>query len=285
MTKPKGIQTTKEKLPFLLKQKEGTSLEFKREVYKLDIGGEGEKRQKGELVKDILSLVNGNVLSVGETAYLVIGASNEFNPDGKRDLFDVDSDGYTDSRIIDIVNEYIEPKLVDISVESILYEGKKLLVITIPATPHLYETIKVLDTKDRSYSEYTAFIRRNEQTKVASTREREAIRKLKELYFAEARNPSPIPFGGLIGSLIGMLLLAQYGKNQFGTIAGQIGGGVAGLFSGAILGAELGAIYKNLKEAVLIWRKTSVKLRILAIAILAIVFVIIFLSVRYFFMK
>jgi hypothetical protein len=79
-----------EKLKQLLRQNEGATLEFKREWYRLDdADGEAKKRQKDELIKDVLSLVNGNASVAGEEAHLVIGADDELNADGIRELHDV----------------------------------------------------------------------------------------------------------------------------------------------------------------------------------------------------
>ena len=62
----------------LLLKPEGPSLEFKREFYKnYSEKGEAGKRQRGEFIKDILSLANGDASTAGDTAYLIFGAGDE----------------------------------------------------------------------------------------------------------------------------------------------------------------------------------------------------------------
>lgn len=81
------------KLLELLHSHEGPSLDFKQEWYKLDSEDiQTKKVQKNELIKDILSLANGNVNVAGETAYLIIGASDSMNEEGDRELLTVTLD-------------------------------------------------------------------------------------------------------------------------------------------------------------------------------------------------
>lgn len=63
---------------FLLTQPESAILEFKRRPYNLDSdNAETKKRQRDELIKDILSLANGSPTTVGDKAYLIIGADDK----------------------------------------------------------------------------------------------------------------------------------------------------------------------------------------------------------------
>lgn len=44
--------------------------------------GNIKKRQRHELIKDILALVNGNANVAGETVYLIIGADDDLDQHG-----------------------------------------------------------------------------------------------------------------------------------------------------------------------------------------------------------
>jgi hypothetical protein len=231
-----------EKLRQLLNQDESTTLEFKQELHQID---HSDKKVAGlhrdELIKDILSLANGNVTTVGDHAYLIIGAGDTFRPDGTRELFNVDPQKITQQRLLQIVNKACMPRLQDIEVDTVELENKQLLVITIWPTPHLHETIRELNTPQSHYSEHVVFIRHNENIAIASAKEREAILKLKQIYFAETRKVSPVKFGALVGAVAGGLTAAapQDKENpppQKAIIGRAIGGPVIGAFLGSIMG-------------------------------------------------
>src|SRR5258706_3315237 len=135
-----------EQLKLLLQQDEGPTLEFKREWYKIDAKGEAKNRKKGELVKDILALANGNAYSAGELAYQVMGVNNEFNVDGCRELTDVGNNVPNSAPILSIVRAYSDPPLENVEVVPYTIDGKRIFVIIIPPTPHLYETTRKIDT-------------------------------------------------------------------------------------------------------------------------------------------
>ena len=169
----------------LLSREEGANLEFKRQWYDLEnSNSQIAKANKGEMIKDILSLANGNTNVAGEESYLVIGASDDKEDDGERELFEVVSlKPITRQRILDIVNPYCEPSIEDIFCEDIVVDGKKLLVITLLPSPHVHETTQKLKTKKITYDEYTVFVRHAEGVRTASTKERIALQGLKKLQF------------------------------------------------------------------------------------------------------
>jgi tetratricopeptide (TPR) repeat protein len=172
----------------LLQQAEGLKLDFKKELHRIDHPDRKVKElQRDELVKDLLSLLNGNVGTAGQTAYLIIGAGNELGADKSRDLFDV---GEVDvdrlrKQIIESVNRACNPPVPDIQCDVSSVEGKRILAIIIPPSPHLHETTRRLDTPGAIYQQNTVFIRRAEGTGIASLDESLAIRAEK-LRFSQA---------------------------------------------------------------------------------------------------
>lgn len=81
----------------LLREKEGLKLEFKKE-YQIYVNGyiSGDSNDKNdlsegqwhELIKDVISIANGNIGTNSLTGYLIIGASDKQNQDGNRTLYD-----------------------------------------------------------------------------------------------------------------------------------------------------------------------------------------------------
>lgn len=160
----------------LIKQREGLKLDFKREMYHFNHQNKDvRERQRGEFVKDILALTNGNAGTSGETAYLIIGADDKLKADGTRELFDIGEIKLDDKQLIDKLNKFCDPPFADIRCETILLDGKKLFVISVPPSPYLYETTQVLETVGRTFWERTVFVRRNETIGIASGKEREFI--------------------------------------------------------------------------------------------------------------
>jgi hypothetical protein len=255
-----------DKLRELLPQRESPILEFKRKLDLYSEKGEKARRKKDELIKDILSLANGSTITVGETAYLIVGADDELSVDGTRQLYDVDGSLPTAADILKIVNEACDPHLQDIECESVEVDGRRLVVITVHPTPHLHETTRRLDTPTRSFSEYTVFVRHNESVAIASTRERDAILKLKQLCFAETRNVSPIPFGIVVGALSSGAIGASLGKKVVGEDSGQAIGGIVGALAGGTLGGLAGSMYADAKQIRYHWHFLTLPRRLVFIS-------------------
>jgi hypothetical protein len=258
-----------ERLRLLLqKSYETGAREFKREWYKIDASNPGPtvKRQKGELTKDILSLANGNAIVAGEEAYLIIGASNQINAEGTRDLFDVAQTGIDTHRILGIVNASCDPPLEEINCDTVILDGKRLVVITIPPTPHLYETTQKLETQDHPYDAYTVFIRHGEDIQTASAREREAILKMKQITFNEMRNPPAMQFGAIVGACAGAVIASSLSgeklvsNKRYWPISGLTGIGLGGL-----IGWFVGYVHSSRYEIRLKWPRTSTTRRAMGI--------------------
>lgn len=238
----------------LLQRPESATLEFKREFYALDAAnGEAKKRQKHEMVKDILALANGNANVAGETAYLIIGAANTLGEDGNRALFDIGELEVKSQQLLKIINAYCEPPIQDLLCEPVSIEGTRLLVITIPPSPHLHETTQKLETPSQTYSPYVVFVRRDETVDLASAREREAIAQLKRLRFHEAQNAPPVQFGAavgalLIGSAAGNQLVEKTGKKELRPV-----GWLIGSLLGTLVGGSMGIAYKEWRSLLRDW--------------------------------
>jgi hypothetical protein len=239
-----------EKLRVLLRRNERGTLEFKEEWYKIDSPDKATaKRERGELVKDILSLANGNAIVAGEEAYLIIGASNELNAAGDRDLFDIGDVQLSPLRILDLVNRLCDPPLEEIDCDVVSLDGKRLIVVTIPPTPHLYEIADKLETPKRSYDKYTVFVRHNEGIDTASAKEREKILKLKQITFSERRAAPPLSFGVAVGALVGSAVASSLTGNKLvASKQNWLVSGIVGMSVGGVIGGCSGYIYKSYYE-------------------------------------
>lgn len=167
------------KLQKLLREREpeDLKLDFKQKLHAIHHSDKKvQSEQWNELIKDILALANGNVGTAGQPGYLIIGVADKLNQYGTRDLYDVGEVKITSTHILNKVNSACSPPLPNLYIKVIRLEGKRILVITIPPTPHLHETTKRLETPNKTiYQENTVFIRRKEGIGLASTAERQAI--------------------------------------------------------------------------------------------------------------
>ena len=174
----------------LIAQKEGLKLDFKREYRSDDPNQKVRSGQRDEFIKDVLALTNGNVGVADQPAHLIIGVGDELRPDGSRELFDARRLEHTARSILDSLKSGLavcHPPLPDFVCEIVELDGKEILVITIPPSPHLHETARTLQIIDASgkltrYPESTMFVRRSEGTYPASEAERRAIVAEKKTY-------------------------------------------------------------------------------------------------------
>jgi len=257
--------TQLEQLPLFLTQNESPALEFKSQWYGIDGNTEGAKRQKDELIKDILALANGNAESSGETAFLVVGAKDEREPDGTRNVGDVGDSPPAADQIISIVSSASSPPLTSLEVIPFSVGANRLFAIAIPASPHIFETTRELVTPRHKYSKYVVFTRRGNVVDVASDRERQAIRRVKQVLLAEARNPPSILFGAWVGATIGGVLLARVGSKLTGSKEGTIAGAVVGPILGGLFGALMGGTYQGITDIRRDWHRVPPASRRLAI--------------------
>ncbi len=193
-------------LQHLLGQPESATLEFKQAMYRIDDpDGETKKRQRGELIKDILSLANGNASVAGQTSYLVIGAQDQLKEDGTRQLYDIKAKLPSEQRLLSLVNKACLPSLEDIKCEEIFLGGNRLIVITIFPSPHLHETISRLDAS-QTYTEHVVLMRHVDSVNVASARERDAILRMKQFHFEQSLRVPPRLLGTICGIGAGIIV-------------------------------------------------------------------------------
>jgi predicted HTH transcriptional regulator len=235
-------------------------LEFKSKWYNLeDANPKIAESAKGELIKDILSLANGNTNVAGEKSYLIIGVSDELN-NGVRDLSDVVSQKpITRQRLLDIVNAVCEPAIEDILCDPLTVDGKRLIAITIFPSPHVFETIKELKTSRPSYDPYTVFVRHGDGVRTASTKERIALQQLKKLRFTETRNVPPMPFGAFIGALIAGAMGPKILENKQDSQKQKNTKTLASILVGGMLGGIIGLNYEQIKSFSITWQQASRK--------------------------
>jgi hypothetical protein len=252
----------------LLKRPESPTLDFKSEWYKIDSdNSKAVETQKGELIKDILSLANGNANVAGETAYLIIGVSDEVNEQGEREIFDVpETDRISSDRILKIVNTVCRPPLENLICDVVVVREKRIIVITIPPSPYLYEIQSKIQTPKRSFDEYTVFVRQGEKISTASTKERISIEQLKMLRYQEVQNVPPVQFGVGIGATIGGLLLPGLAEKALKTKESRTAGFIVGIFTGGFLGGMFGSIFRDIRDIQRNWKYTPLKAKILGIS-------------------
>ena len=105
---------------------------------------------KGELIKDILSLANGNPQTVGEEGLLIFGIS-----DNKQQIVDITDEmlsipsKYRDlstleKTILNTLNNHVSPDFLGLKLAFIPSEQGRILVITIPSHPYLLSLSKDL---------------------------------------------------------------------------------------------------------------------------------------------
>jgi len=102
----------------LLNTKENPKLDFKRQWYK-------EPDVKTELIKDIIALANGNIHTIGQNSFLIIGVKENVNGNEFYDVRDDENlDVLLDKSLDDIkkqllqnLQKYAEPAIQDIQME------------------------------------------------------------------------------------------------------------------------------------------------------------------------
>jgi len=164
-----------ELLKQLLRMREGTKLEFKREYV---LSGNGGNRNKAELVKDFLSLVNSPGANVAEPSYLILGVSDELNPDGSRQTYSLRAE-YSESRFQQIISSMCSPPF-QVLYEEIVLENDSYGVVTILPSSSIHVSKNALQTPKQTWAENSIFIRRGEHVGLASPAEVIDISKIKE---------------------------------------------------------------------------------------------------------
>jgi uncharacterized protein YjbI with pentapeptide repeats len=173
--------------------RESSKLDFKIKIHEIKPEKPTEKNKENEwvknkeeqwaeLVKDVISLVNGNVGTHEKTGYLIVGAADQLKPDGTRYLRDVMSEELpTQSEMLDKLNSYCYPNLPGIECYEKALDGKTLFIIEIPPSPYLHRLSRQLKTPKKEFSPYVLLIRRPDGEKIyeASPEEQEILQQEK----------------------------------------------------------------------------------------------------------
>ena len=154
---------TSRELKDIIAQGEKAKVDFKREWYKSATKNE----LKSEFIKDIFALTNGDIYTINERAYLIIGIT-----DNTRSFYDFDTSKIPRSlerlkrELLTILNNYAQPEFLTLEIEWIeLEEGQEVLVLSVPPRGRLISLSKDLHGLDKKG---TVYYRQGESIKVAS---------------------------------------------------------------------------------------------------------------------
>jgi hypothetical protein len=85
-----------------------------------------------------------------------------------------------------------------------------VVVITLPPTPHIYETTDVLRASETTYDKFTVLVRHNEGVDRASTKECANLLRLKQVTFRSNHGAPPVAFGATIGAIVGGAVASSF---------------------------------------------------------------------------
>jgi len=146
----------------LIKNGENAKVDFKREWYK-------KEDLKGEFVKDMLALTNGDIYSIDQTAYLIIGIV-----DDTKKVFDFDTSNIPRSldkltqQLLEILNNYAQPEFLSLEINWVDYDEKEILVLSIAPHGRLISLSKDLQLKKGTDKKGIVYYRIGENIRVAS---------------------------------------------------------------------------------------------------------------------
>ncbi|MBM3130568.1 MAG: tetratricopeptide repeat protein, partial [Chloroflexi bacterium] len=182
----RGAAMTPAELRKLIAQEENPKLDFKIE-YSLT-----RPEEWNELIKDILALANGNVGFANKAGYLIVGAGDTLRPDHARELKDASGLGINRHDLLAKVNAVCNPRLPNLHCELVELDGNRVLVVSIPPSPHLHELKIPLQTPKRRFQEQTVLIRCGEEILPATHEERLALEAEKKRIVATDQPAVPL---------------------------------------------------------------------------------------------
>ena len=154
---------TSQELKEIVAQGENVKFDFKREWYKSATKNE----LNSEFIKDIFALTNGDIYTINERAYLIIGIT-----DNIKSFYDFDTSKIPRSlerlkrELLTILNNYAQPEFLALEVEWVEFEeGQEVLVLSIPPHSRLISLSKDLHSLGKKG---TVYYRQGESIKVAS---------------------------------------------------------------------------------------------------------------------
>jgi hypothetical protein len=189
---------------YLLSLDESGWLDFKRKMYGVaDSKAKHYEWQRNEMVRDILSLANGNTHSAGKPAYLVIGATDERNTANSRDLLDIGDFTPPKKHVMSWVNAHADPAVEEINTYLIPYQGKRLFVIEILPGRHVHKLKRPLQTDhSKTYHENTVFMRAGDSIITADAKQVQTLERAKKQAHAVNRYVNPIWLLGIFSALL-----------------------------------------------------------------------------------
>lgn len=176
----------------IIEKPENPKVEFKLQWYS---SNRLDDRSWGEFLKDLISLANGNVGHVGETAYLIFGVEDKLPaPNQPRTIQNVPRIGVL-SNLQDLrdttlrkLRSACSPSPPDIKFDFVSIDSNKdLFVIEIPPSAGLIKLDRDLSTRGMCFSKGTVLIRVGQDVKVADPTE---IAALERAYLSLSK-PSP----------------------------------------------------------------------------------------------
>lgn len=183
--------------------RETAKVDFKLQLYKIyeekppaqaDIQKwvTAKDQQWAEFVKDILALTNGNIGTVQQTAYLIIGCDDKLKADGTPTIRDVGNQVSQPKEIYEKVSSYCEPQIQNLECQTISLDNQRLFVISIPPSPYIHKLSKQLKTPKKEFSRHTVLLRRSdgEETYEASDDEKKALQREKDNFFGKSSDES-----------------------------------------------------------------------------------------------
>ena len=157
-----------------LLRRETTKIEFKKSWYEmLDQTKEHNKKSKNEMVKDIITLHNGSLDSIGQEGYLVIGYDEQSKTLHNIEIKDKHGNQKNEEQIEDEITQYIKNYVnlpISLEVKFLHKEDKQILVIVIRDCIRLIRLDKILHTPTGGpYQEGQVLYRFNKTTAVANS--------------------------------------------------------------------------------------------------------------------
>jgi predicted HTH transcriptional regulator len=152
----------REELKELITQGENAKVDFKRQWYK-------KEDLKGEFVKDMLALANGDIHSTNKRAYLIIGIEDE-----SKSFFDFDTSAIPRSldkltqQLLEILNNFSQPEFLSLEIDWVDYDDQEVLVLSVAPHGRVISLSKDLQLKRGTDKRGTVYYRIGENIRVAS---------------------------------------------------------------------------------------------------------------------
>jgi hypothetical protein len=148
------------------------------------LSGQGKGKALDEIAKDIIALVNTAGRHPDDYAYLIIGAGNNTQTDGKRERADVRQYCYEPSFFLNIANARCSPSIPDIRYDEMEVDGNYYGVLSIPPSPHMHTLTRDLDTPKGAWHKGSVLIRHGDGVAVASYEDMVVMKREKERLIA-----------------------------------------------------------------------------------------------------